>query len=331
MPTWKPSNAQEWTFSDKLITGHGGGIGEYGSSYALYGGDGLILNGRVSANLRLIRRRGVGAGLVCRADEKWNFVAFHTAPAEADSDATFLRFGVYREGMLTNIAVSDEPVSLGTGYNRFSLEFFSGRLRGEIRSESATYTLAVTCVDMPFPGYVGLVRLYGADLIVTNPVVQQTKIPLTQTAVAQPSEADSKFDFDVFLCHSSADNDTVRMVAAAFASAGITYWLDEEQVTYGDPITEKIQDGLTRSRYTIPCVSSNLANSGWTRAEYNAILHAELSGDASRIVIPLVLDDSDSEHVPLFLRDKRRAYYENQTEFSRFLQFLLERPTSVGT
>jgi hypothetical protein len=168
--TWKPSNAREWTFTDRLITGYGGGIGEYGSSYALDAGAGALLNGRVSASLKLIRRRGVGAGLVCRADQNWNFVAFYTAPEALDSDATFLRFGVYREGVLTNIATSDESVVLGTNYNRFSLEYFSGQLRGEVRTENGAQELATTCVEMPFPGYAGIVRLYGAGLMIRSPI-----------------------------------------------------------------------------------------------------------------------------------------------------------------
>jgi TIR domain len=328
---WKPSSVREWTFSDKLITGYGNGIGEYGSSYAVNGEVGVMLNGRVSASLKLIRSRGVGAGLVCRADENWNFVAFYTAPESLESDATFLRFGVYREGALTNIATSEDAVTLGKGYNRFSLEFFSGQLRGEVKTESGTHELAATCVEMPFPGYAGIVRLYGAGLMVTDLVVQQTTIPLTEAPVKQPDEAEPKFDFDVFLCHAGADKQTVREISAIFASHGITYWLDEEQIVYGDRITEKIEDGLNRSRYTVPCISSNLAKSGWARAEYGAILNAELTGDASQVVVPLVLDDSGSESVPLFLRDKSRAYYENKTEFARFLQFLRQRPAPAAS
>jgi hypothetical protein len=328
--TWKPSNSREWTFSDRLITGYGGGIGEYNSSYAVDSGAGVLLNGRVSANLRLIRRHGVGAGLICRADESWSFLAFHTAPETPDSETTFLRFGVYREGVLINIATSNNAVTLGTDYNRFSLEFFSGQLRGEIKTDTDSYELTTTCVEMPFPGYVGVVRLYSAGLMVTDPVVQHTTIPLTEAVMTPPDEANAKFDFDVFLCHSSSDKDTVREIATIFKDHGITYWLDEEQIGFGDPVIEKIEDGLTRSRYTVPCISANLARSGWTRAEYGAILNAELTGDSKQVVVPLVLDESDSEHVPLFLRDKKRAYYENKTEFSRFLQFLLQRSASTA-
>jgi len=317
---WNTTSSREWTFGDKLITGYGGGIGEYDSSYAFYTGP-KVLNGRISANLRLIRARGVGAGLVCRADESWNFVAFYTAPAEPNAETTFARFCVYRDGLLTNIATAEQPITLGVEYNRFSLEFFSGQLRGEIRTPDGTYELGTACVEMPFPGYAGIMRIYGSSLMATEIIVQHTTIPLTAEEAETEQSAD-EYDFDAFLCHSSADKELVREVAKAFAAAGIPYWLDEEQIKYGDGVSEKIEDGLKRSRYIIPCVSAAFATSGWTRGEYSAILNAEFSGDRSRTVIPLVLDESDAENVPLLLRNKKRAYYANKTEFKHFLQFL---------
>lgn len=329
MNTWNTTSPREWTFGNKLITGYGQGIGEYGSSYALEAASGVLLNGRISANLRLIRARGVGAGLVCRADEHWNFVAFYTAPAEAAAESTFPRFGVYRDGVLTNIATAEQPVTLGTGYNRFSLEFFSGQLRGEIRTPDGTNELTTICVEMPFPGYAGIVRLYGSSLMATDVVIQHTTIPLAAEE-GEPGQPANDYDCDAFLCHSSADKDVVREIAKAFAAAGISYWLDEEQIKYGDGVSEKIEDGLKRSRYVIPCVSASFATSGWTRGEYSAILNAEFSGDTSRTVIPLVLDESDAENVPLLLRNKKRAYYTNQTEFKHFLQFLQQRSPFAG-
>lgn len=324
MNTWNTANPREWTFGNKLITGYGEGIGEYGSSYALDVGSGVLLNGRISANLRLIRARGVGAGLVCRADDHWNFIAFYTAPAEASAESTFPRFGIYQDGVLTNIATAEQPITLGTGYNRFSLEFFSGQLRGEIRAQDGTRELATVCAEMPFPGYAGIVRLYGSGLMVADIVVQHTAIPLAE-AQAEPGQPVNEYEFDAFLCHSSADKEVVRDIAKALAAAGISYWLDEEQIKYGQGVSQKIEDGLKRSRYVIPCVSSNLATSGWTRGEYSAILNAEFSGDLSRTIIPLVLDESDAEYVPLLLRDKKRAYYNNKTEFEHFLRFLQQR------
>lgn len=322
--TWKAADTRQWTFGDKLITGHGRGLGEYSLSYALNVSSGTLLNGRISANLRLIHRGVVGAGLLCRADEGWNFIAFYTAPDSPDADFTFARFGICSEGQLTNVATSEQPVIIGPGYNRFSLEFFSGQLRGEIQTKEGSHELIAECVELPFPGYTGVMRLYETSLMVTEVVVQHTSIPLVESS-ADANRVDDAISYDVFLCHSSADKYLIRDVAKTFASRGISYWLDEEQIAYGDPVTDKIEDGLRRSRYVVPCVSANFATSNWTRAEYGSILNAELSGPSTRTVIPLVLDESDDGYLPLLLRDKKRAFYANKTEFEHFLLFLLRR------
>jgi hypothetical protein len=322
--SWNTADPRNWTFSPQLVTGYGGGIGDYATSYAIDQASGPLLNGRISADLRLVRDRGVGAGLVCRADTDWNFITFYTAPEQADAVESFARFGVYREGVLTMVASGSEPIRLGAGYNRFSLEFFSGQLRGTVVTDDGTYELSARCVELPFPGYTGVVRLYGAGMLAAKVLVQHTTIPLAQETLPTVTRADD-FEFDVFLCHAGADKATVRKIVEMFRSRGISYWLDEERIGYGQGIAEKIGDGLQKSRYVVPCVSAAFGGSGWARAEYNSVLNAELSGDTKRVVIPLVLDDSDAEYVPPLLRDKRRAFYTNKTEFEHFLRFLEQR------
>lgn len=129
-------------------------------------------------------------------------------------------------------------------------------------------------------------------------------------------------DFDVFLCHSSKDAPEVRAVARDLKSRGVSYWLDEEQIGFGDAVTVKIEDGLRRSRYIVPCVSKDLIAGSWTRAEYGSILNAEFSGNSRRMVIPLMLGGAAISDLPLLLRDKKGVDYPNKAEFERFVQFL---------
>lgn len=130
------------------------------------------------------------------------------------------------------------------------------------------------------------------------------------------------FDFDVFICHSSEDEPIINDLIKKFKKEGITYWVDTEQIHFGDQITRKIEEGLQKSKYVIPCLSKNLNTSGWTKAEYGAILNAEFSGDSERTVIPLKLDNCEVSDIPLFLRDKRRVTYSNNDEFNKFIEFL---------
>lgn len=131
------------------------------------------------------------------------------------------------------------------------------------------------------------------------------------------------FKYDVFLCHASQTADEVADIAKLLADRGVSYWLDKEQITYGDRISEKIEEGLRGSHYVLPCISKHISRSGWTRAEYGAILNAELSGDSTRIVVPLLLAEAETSDIPLLFRDKARVTSTNKVEFDRFIDFLL--------
>ena len=112
--------------------------------------------------------------------------------------------------------------------------------------------------------------------------------------------------YDAFLCHSSSDAATVAAIALRMRETGIRYWLDAEQITLGDGITEKIEDGLRRSRRVLVFISRSLRRSRWCRAEYGALLSREFAGHSGRGVIPVVLDDCPADDIPMLLFDKSR-------------------------
>jgi hypothetical protein len=97
---------------------------------------------------------------------------------------------------------------------------------------------------------------------------------------------------DVFLCHASEDKDPfVRPLAAEFERRGITYWLDEAEVKWGDRITQKINEGLRGSRYVIVFLSSNFMGKNWPESELGAALSKE-NGDGQTFVLPLMVAES---------------------------------------
>jgi internalin A len=135
-------------------------------------------------------------------------------------------------------------------------------------------------------------------------------------------KTDNPSKYDVFICHSSKDKPVIALLIEDFKKEGITYWVDEEQIDYGDQITQRIEEGLQKSRYVIPCLSKNLNASGWTRAEYGSILNTVFSGNSRRNVIPLKLDNCEDDDIPFLLRDKKRVTYSDKTDFAKFIKFL---------
>lgn len=141
----------------------------------------------------------------------------------------------------------------------------------------------------------------------------------------------NSFEYHVFICHSSKDKPIIANLIEDFKKDNITYWIEAEQIVFGDDIIERIEDGLLKSMCFMPCVSKNLKTSGWTNAEYGLIINAHFCGQSKSIMIPLILDDCEDEDIPFSLRDKRRVTYSNKIEFGEFIKFLKKKNTTPSS
>ena len=94
---------------------------------------------------------------------------------------------------------------------------------------------------------------------------------------------------DVFISHAREDKDTyVYPLADAFKSLGITYWLDEAEIRWGDSILQKISEGINNSRYVLVLLTEHFISKPWPEKELNAALHIEInSGEI--VVLPVLI------------------------------------------
>ncbi len=144
---------------------------------------------------------------------------------------------------------------------------------------------------------------------------------ITGTPPPPPSPYPS-YDFDVFISHSSEDKTVICDIVKDFSDANLKCWVDHEQIKYGDRITEKIEDGLTKSRHILVCLSNNLGKSNWCKAEYGPLLNKSFSEVSDRRVIPLRLDDCTDDNIPSLLYDIKRANYSKKEEYKELIEFL---------
>jgi glycosyltransferase involved in cell wall biosynthesis len=120
---------------------------------------------------------------------------------------------------------------------------------------------------------------------------------------------------DVFLCHSHEDNTTiVRPLHQALTQAGISCWLDEAEIRWGESISGKIEQGLSVSRYLLVVLSSAFVAGSYPRAELRAMLQEQLSTGDVR-VLPLLVEPTGTiiEQFPL-LGDSRRLVWDGNPE-----------------
>jgi hypothetical protein len=123
---------------------------------------------------------------------------------------------------------------------------------------------------------------------------------------------------DVFICHASEDKDQIiRPMLEAFDKANISYWFDEAEIAWGDSITQKVNEGLSMSRYVLVIFSTFFTQKNWPQKELYAILNIEASTGETR-VLPLLVGSSDDRQKILqkypLMSDKKYLCWDNNPE-----------------
>jgi TIR domain len=123
----------------------------------------------------------------------------------------------------------------------------------------------------------------------------------------------------VFLSYSSVDKRAVRRLADDLTAAGIEVWLDEREVSVGDPVSSRIQDGIASADYVAVWLTQSAVSSEWVQREWGAKLSKEIA-DRSVMVLPLL---AESCEIPALLADKR--YADFRSSYDDGLDALLAR------
>src|SRR5687768_3162039 len=104
--------------------------------------------------------------------------------------------------------------------------------------------------------------------------------------MAKRSKTGAPTKWEVFLSHASEDK---RQVAdplhAALTNAGIKVWYDSTEITLGDSLIEKMNEGLRHADYGILVISPTYFIKHWSVREMNALLQREVNG--RKVILPV--------------------------------------------
>jgi TIR domain len=82
--------------------------------------------------------------------------------------------------------------------------------------------------------------------------------------------------WDVFISHASEDKDDVVLpLAEALRRAGLRVWLDRQELTIGDSLREKIDEGLANSHFGVVVISPAFLEKGWPKKELSGLFALE--------------------------------------------------------
>ena len=133
--------------------------------------------------------------------------------------------------------------------------------------------------------------------------------------------------WNVFICHASEDKtDVVQPLATACEKAGISCWLDKEQINWGDSITQRINHGLASAEFVVVVLSDSFLAKNWPQRELDAVQNIEASSGKIRI-LPLLVGGNTTckkilEKLPL-LNDK--SYLRWNGDVGEVISALLKR------
>jgi len=108
----------------------------------------------------------------------------------------------------------------------------------------------------------------------------------------------------VFISYSHEDTKFTHNLAKDLEKAGLKVWLDEKEISVGDSITEKVEEGISKSDFFCLVLSESSVSSNWVQREYRTALNAQLSSGNTPRILPLIIQNIE---VPKLLRDIRYA------------------------
>lgn len=96
----------------------------------------------------------------------------------------------------------------------------------------------------------------------------------------------SESECDIFISHASEDKDDfVRPLAESLLCECLTVWYDEYTLVVGDSLREKIDDGLSKSRFGIVVLSHNFFAKEWPKKELDGLFARETS--SAKVILPV--------------------------------------------
>lgn len=97
--------------------------------------------------------------------------------------------------------------------------------------------------------------------------------------------ADSE-GWDVFISYASEDREEVAgPLAEALKGLGMRVWFDRFELKIGDSLRERIDDGLSRSRFGVLILSPAFFSKHWPKRELNGLAQREVAGQ--KVILPV--------------------------------------------
>jgi hypothetical protein len=122
------------------------------------------------------------------------------------------------------------------------------------------------------------------------PITGNLSATVEATLVAQ---AVVSWASDAFICHSLGDKPFVRQLAERLRQHGVRVWFDESELTVGDSIRGKIDEGLKSCEYGIVVFSESFFRKPWPQHELDALFGIQ-NARGTKVILPVWHDITEA-------------------------------------
>lgn len=126
-------------------------------------------------------------------------------------------------------------------------------------------------------------------------------------------------EYDCFISYFSGDSNFVDRLERDLRLREIEIWRDKKELEIGDPISTKIEQGLSRSYSFIIVLSPEALNSPWVMEELNAAYEKRISGEIK--IFPVLHKECK---IPPLLAGYARADFRDERRYDEELGLLTQ-------
>ena len=117
----------------------------------------------------------------------------------------------------------------------------------------------------------------------------------------------------VFLSHSSVDKDFISRIFPIFEHyMNLVYpslfWYDAWSIRAGQNIHQEVERGIEGSDIVLVFISKSSLASGWVEKEWRSKHYDEITSKEIQVV-PIIIDSTQPEALPAFLKTKKAPSY----------------------
>lgn len=93
--------------------------------------------------------------------------------------------------------------------------------------------------------------------------------------------------FDLFISHAAEDKEAIaRPLKEALIKRGWSVWFDEAEITLGDSLPRKLDEGLREARFGVVILSPHFFEKRWPQVELDALVQREVV-DGRKVILPV--------------------------------------------